>query len=158
MEDQMKAMIALHFVSYGENLHNNGDDFEKRKAIHEEDLDATNQNLQFPNDQFLNKILCGLSLDTTIDDSFVLSESQKEIVKGMFEFFMSSSNVFGKTNINGLRESFIWRNGMLTEEENNWRLTVEKKAWDVLLDKVPYSLAIINFPWMQKSLMVEWHY
>ena len=62
----------------------------------------------------------------------------------------------GNTSVNSLRESFLLRNGKLSETEQYWQLQVEGRAWDVLLNYLPWGYSIISLPWMKKRIQVEW--
>ena len=59
------------------------------------------------------------------------------------------------TSIDGLRNSFLMRNGKLSKEEI-WQLTVENKAWDVLLAQLPWGISMVKTPWMEELLYVHW--
>jgi len=59
-------------------------------------------------------------------------------------------------NINGLRESFLQRQGRLSSHEKDWLLHVEQKAFDMVLSSLPWSISIIKNNWMEGMLWVEW--
>jgi hypothetical protein len=60
------------------------------------------------------------------------------------------------TSVNGLRETFLKRDGILSRQENNWRLQVEQKTLDVLLDSIPWGFSTISLPWNGYLIFVEW--
>lgn len=62
----------------------------------------------------------------------------------------------GNTSVEGLRKSFLQREGNLEEKEDYYILNVEERAYDVLLDSIPWSFAEIRFPWMAKPMEVSW--
>ena len=63
----------------------------------------------------------------------------------------------GNTSIQGFRESFLNRKGVLTLDQNNyWHLKVEPKTFDMLLDSLPWSFSIIKHPWMDRVIHVKW--
>jgi hypothetical protein len=155
-QNQMNASLVLNFVATKENLQSQKYAHEQRIAEYMREFEATNEGFLFQNDQSLNKILCGLPVDTVVDESFVLSASQEENIQEMLQVFIERWEGLGKTSVDSLRETFLCRTGILTEDENNWRLTVEKKAYDILLDKLPFSVSTIQLPWMPKPLLVDW--
>ena len=104
----------------------------------------------------LNKLLCGLPLTETVKNGIAISDEQKMLLDGMMEAFIDNWSAIGKTSIEGLRESFLIRDGVLEEKENYWEMTVEKSTFDILLDKLPYSISTIKYPWMIKPLNVSW--
>lgn len=60
------------------------------------------------------------------------------------------------TSINGLRATFIQRQGLLREDEDGWQLTVERTAVDILLERIPWAFGMSRLPWMKKSVFVQW--
>ncbi|MEI3154023.1 MAG: contractile injection system tape measure protein [Odoribacter sp.] len=54
------------------------------------------------------------------------------------------------TSLEGLRHSFLQREGML-EQEGEWKLTVHPKGLDVLLDSLPWGFSMVRLPWMDKN-------
>ena len=106
----------------------------------------------------LNKVLCGLAIDTPIQDHISISEENKTLMNGLIESAIAHWNAIGQTTINGLRGNWLVREGMLIEQEDSWALTVEKRPYDILLMKSPFSFSIIKLPWMDKPLHVNWPY
>jgi hypothetical protein len=60
------------------------------------------------------------------------------------------------TSIDGLRETFLQRNGKLFTKNDNLALQIEQSSIDMLLDHLPWNLGIIKLPWMKDLLKVEW--
>lgn len=65
-------------------------------------------------------------------------------------------SVLKNTSVDGLRETFLQRNGKISRVEKGWKLQVERKTVDVLLAKLPWGLGIIKLPWMNDMMFVEW--
>jgi hypothetical protein len=63
----------------------------------------------------------------------------------------------GATGIEGLRVSFLRRQGLLSRGDATWHLRVAPEAFDVLLGRLPWALSIVRLPWMPWPLAVEWH-
>ena len=60
------------------------------------------------------------------------------------------------TSIDGLREGFLKRDGLITKKENGWLLQVERKTMDVLLENIPWGYSTISLMWNDYLLTVEW--
>ncbi|MFZ5839180.1 MAG: contractile injection system tape measure protein, partial [Pseudomonadota bacterium] len=78
------------------------------------------------------------------------------IIDGLLNAIISHWNSLGSTSIEGLRTTFIQREGQLLDEEKQWQLSVIPGAFDMLLDQIPWSFQTIKFPWMDKPLFVTW--
>ncbi len=60
------------------------------------------------------------------------------------------------TSVDGLRHSFLQREGKLEQKQNGWLLTVEQKTIDILLDKLPWGFSTVTLPWMKEMISVDW--
>jgi hypothetical protein len=128
---QHKALFLLHFLGTGENT-------------------APEYVLQ------LNKILCGIAPGETIPLSIILSEKEtnecEQLLKDMIEHWAVLKN----SSIEGLRNSFLMRDGLLSFHDDHWLLQVEKKGYDALMESIPWSWQTIKFDWMNTYIEVEW--
>ncbi len=104
----------------------------------------------------LNKILCGIPISTPIPSQVDLPSGAISIIDGLLHAIISHWNSLGSTSIEGLRTTFIQREGQLLDEEKQWQLSVIPGAFDMLLDQIPWSFQTIKFPWMDKPLFVTW--
>lgn len=104
----------------------------------------------------LNKVLCGLPLETYINTSIELSVEQYQTADSLLEAVIGHWGALGSTSIDGLRESFLLRNGWLEKEENGWLLRIESKPFDMLLDQLPWSFSIIKHAWMELPISTQW--
>ena len=109
-------------------------------------------------DLFLNKIICGLPVSEDIPLYFDLKPQEEELAEGLIKAIIDHWRAIGQQSVEGFRETWLIREGLLTEEENCWKLTVEKRAYDVLINQLPFSSSAIKFPWMEKTLYVNWDY
>jgi hypothetical protein len=111
-------------------------------------------------DWTLNKILCGVPLETVIEQDTPLSIEALESADGLLKAAISHWTVLKNTSIAGLQETFLQRSGKLTyrAEGEGWRLQVERKTVDVLLERLPmgWSFSVIKLPWMAEMVFVEW--
>jgi hypothetical protein len=104
----------------------------------------------------LNKILCGVDLLYPIEYKYEISDAEKNEVNNLLESMIKNWKALGGTSIEGLRESFFLRKGIITKDEEKFVLQVEQKAFDILLDRIPWSYSIIKHSWMNKPVYVEW--
>ena len=121
-------------------------------------------------DWTLNKILCGLPLDTVIeqfgDSDFGFRTGDPEIrnpkseIENLLRAAIEYWTVLKNTSIAGLQETFLQRSGKLTyrAEGEGWQLQVERKTVDILLERLPmgWSFSVIKLPWMTEMIFVDW--
>jgi hypothetical protein len=104
----------------------------------------------------LNKILCGVPLDTPVPRDVALSEAECAAAEGLLGGIVANWTALGRTSVSGLRETFLQREGRLTLKDDAWHLLVEPHAFDMLLDRLPWSIATLRLAWMDRVLHVEW--
>lgn len=105
----------------------------------------------------LNKALCGLPINASIDsNAFQLAEQEKELVDGLLNAAISHWPAIGSSSVDGFRGNWLVREGVLQEEEDRLGLAVTKRIYDLLLDQSPYSFSIVRYAWMEKILYVDW--
>ncbi len=104
----------------------------------------------------LNKILCGVPLDTPVPRDVALTEAECTAVEGLLGGIIANWTALGRTSVAGLRETFLQREGRLTLKDDAWHLLVEPRAFDMLLDRLPWSIATLRLAWMDRVLHVEW--
>ncbi len=114
---------------------------------------------QHPEHQMvLDKILCGVPLDTPVDRFIRLTEQEKEACFKTVEMVCKSWRGMTETTLVALQESFLQRKGKLSSSSLGWKLIIEKNTLDILLQRLPYGMGVLRFPWMEKLLWVEWDY
>jgi hypothetical protein len=69
---------------------------------------------------------------------------------------ISRWDIISNTSIEGLRNSFLKRDGKIEWGEDKIILHVEMKSYDMLVDKIPWNISVIKLPWMKNSLYVKW--
>jgi hypothetical protein len=104
----------------------------------------------------LNKVLCGLSLSSSVPDELEIPEDYKKLIDGLIMAAIGYWPSIGNCSIDGFRGNWLVRDGLLVELENKWELTVERRPYDLLIHKSPFSFTIIKYPWMNKPLRVIW--
>jgi Contractile injection system tape measure protein len=104
----------------------------------------------------LQKILCGYPLENTLPASIVLTRKEKAESKKLLNAVIDYWAPLRNTSIEGLRYTFLQRDGKLIKKENGWQLIVEQKTVDILLGKLPWGFSTIRLPWMEQILSVDW--
>lgn len=104
----------------------------------------------------LPKILCGQSLRRVVDPTQLPSEEAKIRADEMLKAAIKHWAVLKTTSIDGLRTSFLQREGRLIPYEEYWSLRVESRPFDLLLDQLPWGIGTFRLSWMAKRMVVEW--
>ena len=104
-----------------------------------------------------NRILCNVGPTAPQAPVFEITPREKETMESLILGMIQNWKAIGNTSIQGFRESFLARKGVLTLDQNNcWHLKVELKTFDMLLDSLPWSVSTIKHPWMDRVIHVKW--
>lgn len=104
----------------------------------------------------LNKLLSGWELQQPVSRAIQLTESERQESQELLSSVIGHWAVLKKTSIPSFRQSFLQREGRLTEQEHGWHLTIPRAGYDVLLDRLPWGIGFVLLPWMKTPLSVEW--
>lgn len=104
----------------------------------------------------LNKQLCGVKPGKPIARGIEFTSQEILQLDGLLTGVVQNWKALGNTTIDGLRESFLQRQGRLERNDDAWHLLVESKAYDMLLDQLPWGYSTIKFPWMERVIYVDW--
>ncbi|MGK0364388.1 MAG: hypothetical protein ACI85O_001445 [Saprospiraceae bacterium] len=104
----------------------------------------------------LNKILCGIPIDTPIEYGITITEAEAEMSDSLLKAVITQWTALKNSSLDGLRGGFLIREGKLTKRKDKWLLQVEKRTYDILLGKMPWGVSMIKISWMPKMLTVEW--
>jgi hypothetical protein len=104
----------------------------------------------------LNKILCGMDVAEVLQPVSELTSSVKAECKLLLHEVIHHWSILKNTSIDGLRETFLQRNGKVSRVDNGWLLNVEQKGVDVLLNGLPWGIGVIKLPWIADTVFVEW--
>lgn len=157
------GLVLLHPFFTG--LFSNLQLTENRKFVAESDQSLAARILQFlvfgenelsENFYPLNKILCGMGVSQVLDMETDISQEFKIEGEELLQAVIGHWSVLKNTSIEGLRETFLQRNGKISRVEKGWKLQVERKTVDVLMAKLPWGMGIIKLPWMNEMMFVEW--
>ncbi len=127
------------------------------RAVHLLQYLATGRMGDMEHELVLNKVLCGVPLDQPLERQINLTKKEKTEADGLLRAVVGHWSALGNTSIDGLRGTFLCREGKLSQKPNgNWLLQVEQQTVDLLLSKMPWIFSTIKMPWMQEMLTVEW--
>ncbi len=87
------------------------------------------QNIALP----LNKILCGFPVKEPVDHVFSIQENERELTVQMLNVVFQRWEKLKNSSVEGFRDSFLKRQGMLTRTGEGWNLRVEQRGYDILL-------------------------
>lgn len=104
----------------------------------------------------LNKLLCGLPTTQPIARSIDPSADDLAICDELLGAVLSHWPAMKNTSADGLRETFLQREGRLLHGQSKWTLHVQRKTLDVLTDQVPWSFALVYHRWMIDPIHVTW--
>lgn len=104
----------------------------------------------------LNKLLCGIPLADALEPCEPLAPQDLSTVEGLLQAMLQQWKVLGGTTVQGLRETFLQREGRLLRRGDDWQLLVEPGPYDMLVDQVPWGFSMIRLPWMERMIHVQW--
>ncbi len=104
----------------------------------------------------LAMVICGLPLGTILPKGITPTDAEQEQAEGLLRAALGHWPQMAGTSIEGLRATFLMRDGLLSEGETRWCLRVEPGPFDVLLDSLPWPYRTLMLSWMPKMLEVEW--
>jgi hypothetical protein len=102
------------------------------------------------------KLLCDYPTGIPVKRKFSLTKKEVDECTGLLYAVIGQWSILGNTSVEGLRESFLRRNGKIFHRNDNIYIQVEPRAFDVLLDRLPWNLGIIKLPWKKELIRVEW--
>lgn len=107
----------------------------------------------------LNKLVCALPFESSVDRNFILSEAEKEWTNKLFEVLRQRWGQIQSSSNDNIRGSFLLRKGRLKKKKNkrDWDLIVEGKSYDILLESLSWNISLLRLPWMEHVLYVSWH-
>ena len=109
-----------------------------------------------PDDRPLERLLCGVPEGEPLRPPLPLSAPQAAIVADLLAAVVARWTALGATSVDGLREAFLVRDGLLRRTDGGHALQVAPKAYDMLLDRLPWSIALVKLAWMPAPIHVSW--
>ena len=87
---------------------------------------------------------------------FLVREPEQAMIESLLRTMIQRWSALGRTSVAGLRETFLQRQGALTQDDEAWRLVVEPRPFDMLLDRIPWGYGTLKLPWMAQVVHVDW--
>jgi hypothetical protein len=104
----------------------------------------------------LNKILCGQPSAYPVEPSLEATPEDLATCDGLLAAVIANWPPMVNTSADGLRETYLRRDGKLRYADGKWMLKVQRKTLDVLMDQLPWSYGIVTHKWMKDPLYVTW--
>lgn len=104
----------------------------------------------------LPKALCGLPPHAPHDALEPVTEAEAGEASLLLDAVIAHAGCFGDISPDGLRGSFLMRDGILTTRDGAWLLRVERLTADAVLARLPWTTEWVRQPWMQAAMRVEW--
>ncbi len=128
------------------------------KAAHLLQFISTGETECYEFDLVLNKILCGIEPDISIDRFVEITDTEMRASEEMMNAAIKHWKELGNTSIDGLRNEFLLRTGKLSKlNDHEWEMDVESKTHDILITRLPWSISIIKLPWSEQLIKVNWN-
>lgn len=107
-------------------------------------------------DMVLSKVLCGVDIDEPLTLDFKLTKAEKEETLNLLNAVAGHWTALKGTTGESMRAAFFKRDGILEQQSNGWNLKIEKMTIDILLDKLPWGISILQTPWSEEMIFVDW--
>ena len=104
----------------------------------------------------LSKVLCGLTPEQVLEPGSPLQADETRTVDECLTAVVAQAPILRDMSPDGLRGTFLLREGALSVRDGLWLLRVERQTYDVVLDRVPWPLSVVKLPWMSGPCQVEW--
>lgn len=140
----------------GESNPQVSDPDKRSRAVHLLQYLVTGQ-LDTPESELtLNRLLAGIPLSAAIAPGIEASAADLEMCDGLLAATIGNWPAIQGTSREGLRETFLQREGRLRPLDEQWQLTVQRKTVDVLMDQIPWGFATVFHRWMPGAVHVTW--
>jgi HD-GYP domain-containing protein (c-di-GMP phosphodiesterase class II) len=106
----------------------------------------------------LVKLLCGLPINTPFVTGISLSKEEQARADELLRALIKHWPKIGTVRIQSFRNSFLKREGKLSNQGQQWTLQVEQRPFDMVLQTLPWNIRMIKTSLMHELLLVEWPY
>lgn len=104
----------------------------------------------------LNKILCNYPLHEPLPLEIIITQEEADLSLELMKAAIQHSGKLSNSSVEGFRASFLQRDGIITETEQEWTLRIDQRGYDLILQTLPWSFGMIRFQWMDKPMIIEW--
>lgn len=117
---------------------------------------ATGEQSAFEYELLLPKILCGLHASDPVGRFFNFEQAVYVEAEVLLTSAIANWPILKNTSIDGFRETFLKRPGLICQVKGQYQVRIERKGVDVLLDQLPYGLSMILLPWRKEMMSCQW--
>ena len=118
---------------------------------------ATGQNSSINESELaISKLFCGLQFQDSIPFNVVLLNTEKAQADDLLTALISMWEKLGNTSLEGLRNSFLSRAGVLEKKDRVYHLSLETSGIDILLDYIPWNISMVKLPWLKPMIYCSW--
>ena len=103
-----------------------------------------------------SKIICNYPLHMPVFGKLKLSNEEINEADVLLTEVIRQWEILRDSSPDALREGFLQRGGKFFSKNDLVYLQVEPGSIDVLLDYLPWNLSVVQLPWMNRMLRVEW--
>jgi Contractile injection system tape measure protein len=125
-------------------------------AVHLLHYIATKGEQDYENTMLLEKFLCNIPINQTINRNIILPEAFKNHGNEMLQAILGHWGSLKNSSIDLLRNEYLQRPGKIILTEENPKIIVERKTQDILLDKITWNISVVKLAWKNKIIFVEW--
>lgn len=104
------------------------------------------------------KALCGWPAEDPVEARVEIGEREAAEAEALLTAVVRHWQALGETSVDGLRGAFLVRAGKWTRRADGDWLQMEAQSYDILLDQLPWGIGLIQLPWMERTLWVEWRF
>jgi hypothetical protein len=104
----------------------------------------------------LNKLLCGLAPADPVLPAIAPSEPALAVCAAVTRALIDNWTAIRNAAPEGVRETFLQRDGRLSRGVDRWELQVQRKTVDVLTDLIPWNRSVVYHRWMERAVYVTW--
>jgi hypothetical protein len=104
----------------------------------------------------LNKLLCGLAPADPILPAIAPSEPELAVCAAVTRALIDNWTAIRNAAPDGVRETFLQRDGRLSRAADRWELQVQRKTVDALTDLIPWNRSVVYHRWMEGAVYVTW--
>jgi len=118
---------------------------------------ATGRDEAFEFELTLAKLLLGLAPDAPLPPGpIAIDAAARAEGDGLLAAAIDHWPALGRTSIDGFRQTFLARDGVLSRRDDGWHLRIADEPFDLLLGRLPWGIGLVRLPWMDAPLHVHW--
>lgn len=117
---------------------------------------ATGKERDFEHAMAFAKYLAGIPIGESIARNIAITTDVLQKTEMLFDALREHWESVRNTSTEGIRETFLIREGKIVVSGETTRLIMERKTVDILLESLGWSIGMVHLPWKKEILFVEW--